>query len=107
MTARVLDTADAVATRRLMEKYDVAVIALPNRKSSYRTVEAAIDAGINAVDVLEEYHRRPDPYETEDLEVPSGISLDEYGESLHRRSMENDVTILDGMGFAPGLSNIP
>ena len=106
MTARVLDTADAVATRRLMEKYDVAVIALPNRKSSYRTVEAAIDAGINAVDVLEEYHRRPDPYETEDLEVPSGISLDEYGESLHRRSMENDVTILDGMGFAPGLSNI-
>jgi lysine 6-dehydrogenase len=106
VTAHVLDTADAIATRRRMEKYDVAVIALPNRKSSYRTIEAAIDAGIDAVDVLEEYHRRPDPYETEDLEVPSGMSLDEYGESLHRRAMENDVTILDGMGFAPGLSNI-
>ena len=106
VTAHVLDIADTAATGRLMEKYDVAVIALPDRRSSYRTVEAAIDAGLNAVDVLEEYHRRPDPYETEDLEVPSGMSLDEYGESLHRRAMENDVTILDGMGFAPGLSNI-
>jgi saccharopine dehydrogenase-like NADP-dependent oxidoreductase len=89
-----------------MEKYDIAVIALPERRSSYRTVEAAIDAGLNAVDVLEEYHRRPDPYETEDLELPSEMSLDEYGESLHRRAIKNDVTILDGMGFAPGLSNI-
>ncbi len=88
------------------EKYDVAVIALPERRSSYRTIEAAIDAGLNVVDVLEEYHRRPDPYETENLEVPSGLSLDEYGESLHRRAKENNVTILDGMGFAPGLSNI-
>ena len=104
--AHVLDIADAAATRRLMEKYDVAVIALPDRRSSYRTIEAAIDAGLNVVDVLEEYHRRPDPYETEDLEVPSGLSLDEYGESLHRRAKQNDVTILDGMGFAPGLSNI-
>lgn len=34
------------------------------------------------------------------------MSLDEYGESLHRRAKENNVTILDGMGFAPGLSNI-
>ena len=106
VTAHVLDIADAGATRRLMEKYDVAVIALPERRSSYRTIEAAIDAGLNVVDVLEEYHRRPDPYETENLEVPSGLSLDEYGESLHRRAIENDVTILDGMGFAPGLSDI-
>ena len=106
VTAHALDIADAVASGRLMKKYDVTVIALPDRRSSYRTVEAAIDAGLNAVDVLEEYHRRPDPYETEDLEVPPGLSLDEYGESLHRRAMENDVTILDGMGFAPGLSNI-
>ena len=106
LAVHILDIADASATRRLMEKYDVAVIALPERRSSYRTIEAAIDAGINAVDVLEEYHRRPDPYETENLEVPSGMSLDEYGESLHRRAMKNDVTILDGMGFAPGLSNI-
>lgn len=106
VTAHVLDIADAAATRRLMKEYDVAVIALPERRSSYRTIENAIDAGLNAVDVLEEYHRRPDPYETERLEVPSGMSLDEYGESLHRRAMHSGVTILDGMGFAPGLSNI-
>ena len=31
VSAHVLDIADAVATRRLMEKYDVAVIALPER----------------------------------------------------------------------------
>lgn len=106
VSAHVLDIADATATRLLMKEYDVAVIALPERRSSYRTVETAIDAGLNAVDVLEEYHRRPDPYETEDMEIPSGMSLDEYGESLHRRAMQNGVTILDGMGFAPGLSNI-
>jgi lysine 6-dehydrogenase len=104
--AHVLDIADAEAARRLMGHYDVAVIALPDRRSSYRMVEAAIDSSVNAVDVLEEYHRRPEPYETEGLEVPTGISLDKYGESLHRRAMENNVTILDGMGFAPGLSNI-
>lgn len=106
VTANILDIADKAATRRLMEKYDVTVIALPERRSSYRAIESAIDAGCNVVDVLEEYHRRPDPDETEDLEVPLGMSLDEYGESLHRRAIENDVTILDGMGFAPGLSNI-
>jgi lysine 6-dehydrogenase len=58
------------------------------------------------VDILEEYHRRPDPYETEGLEVPAGMSLDEYGESLHRRALDSGVTLLDGMGFAPGLSNV-
>jgi saccharopine dehydrogenase-like NADP-dependent oxidoreductase len=34
------------------------------------------------------------------------MSIREYGESLHRRAEKNDVLILDGMGFAPGLSNI-
>lgn len=106
VTAHALDIADAAATRRLMKNYDIVVIALPDRRSSYRTVEATIDAGCNAVDVLEEYHRRPEVYETEGLEVPNGMGLDEYGESLHRRAIENGVTILDGMGFAPGLSNI-
>lgn len=106
VVGHALDIADAAVTGQLMEKYDVAVITLPERRSSYRAIEVAIDAGLDAVDVLEEYHRRPDLYETEDLEVPFGMSLDEYGESLHRRAIENDVIILDGMGFAPGLSNI-
>jgi saccharopine dehydrogenase-like NADP-dependent oxidoreductase len=89
-----------------MQEYDVGIIALPDRRSSYRTVETAIGAGLDVVDILEEYHRRPDPYETEGLEVPAGMSLDEYGESLHRRALDNGVTLLDGMGFAPGLSNV-
>ncbi len=106
VTAHALDIADEAATRKLMQDYDVGVITLPDRRSSYRTVEAAIDAGLNVVDILEEYHRRPDPYETEGLEIPAGMSLDDYGESLHRKALNSGVTLLDGMGFAPGLSNI-
>jgi lysine 6-dehydrogenase len=102
----ILDIDDAQTVRCLMSLYDVAVIALPDRRASYRTVETAINSGLNAVDVLEEYHRRPDPYETEGLQIPSGMSQNEYGESLHRKALENNVTILDGLGFAPGLSNI-
>ena len=56
--------------------------------------------------MLEEYHRRPDPYEVEGLETPDGMSVDNYGEWLHRRAVERGVTFLDGMGFAPGISNI-
>lgn len=102
----VLDINDAEAVRRLMGRYDVGVIALPDRKTSYRTLETAIDSGLDMVDVLEEYHRRPDPYETEGLETPKGISLDDYGESLHKKAIESGIILLDGMGFAPGLSNI-
>jgi saccharopine dehydrogenase-like NADP-dependent oxidoreductase len=106
VATHVLDIADARRARALMQEYDVGIIALPDRKSSYRTLETAIGAGLDVVDILEEYHRRPDPYETEGLEVPVGMSLDEYGESLHRRALDNGVTLLDGMGFAPGLSNV-
>jgi saccharopine dehydrogenase-like NADP-dependent oxidoreductase len=82
------------------------VIALPDRKSNYRAVEQAIGNGLNVVDMLEEYHRRPEPYETEGLPLPSGMPLDEYGEWLHEEAKGNDVTVLDGMGLAPGLTNI-
>lgn len=106
VASHLLDIADARKARALMQEYDVGIIALPDRKGSYKTIETAIGAGLNVVDILEEYHRRPDPYETEGLEVPAGMSLDEYGESLHRRALDADVTLLDGMGFAPGLSNV-
>ena len=106
VATHLLDVNDARRARELMQEYDVGIIALPDRRSSYRTVETAIGAGLDVVDILEEYHRRPDPYETEGLETPAGMGLDEYGESLHRRALDNGVTLLDGMGFAPGLSNI-
>ncbi|TKJ32543.1 saccharopine dehydrogenase [bacterium (candidate division B38) B3_B38] len=101
-----LDIANREDTIKLMKQYDVGVIALPDRKRSYKVIETAIDAGLNIVDMLEEYHRRPDPYEIEGLEIPGGITLDEYGEWLHKKAIENGVTFLDGIGFAPGLSNI-
>jgi saccharopine dehydrogenase-like NADP-dependent oxidoreductase len=34
------------------------------------------------------------------------MKLEEYGEWLHKKAVENGVTFVDGMGFAPGLSNI-
>jgi lysine 6-dehydrogenase len=102
----ILDIADTRTVKNLMQQYDVGVIALPDRKTSYKVVEMAIESGLNIVDVLEEYHRRPDPYEIEGLETPDGMSVNDYGEWLHERALERDVTFLDGMGFAPGISNI-
>lgn len=92
--------------RSILAGYDVAALALPDRRTSYRVVEQGIRAGIHLVDMLEEYHRRPDLHETEGLELPPGMALPEYGEWLHEEARRNGVTFLDGMGFAPGLSNI-
>ncbi|MCJ7789082.1 MAG: saccharopine dehydrogenase NADP-binding domain-containing protein [Candidatus Atribacteria bacterium] len=102
----VIDVNNRQETMKLMEKYDVGAIALPNRKCSYKVVDMAIDTGLNTVDILEEYHRKPDKYEVEGLEIPSGMTLNEYGESLHQKAVKNGVTFIDGMGFAPGLTNI-
>jgi len=104
--SHVLDIANKEDTKNLMKQYDVGVIALPDRRTSYKVVHSAIEAGLNIVDMLEEYHKRPDPYETEGLEIPQGMTLDEYGDWLHNKAIENDVTFVDGMGFAPGLSNV-
>jgi saccharopine dehydrogenase-like NADP-dependent oxidoreductase len=102
----VLDIAETQSFKSLMQHYDVGVIALPDRKTSYKIVETAIETGLNIVDMLEEYHRRPDPYEVEGLEMPGGMPVDDYGEWLHQKAVERGVTFLDGMGFAPGISNI-
>ncbi|MCR4391535.1 MAG: saccharopine dehydrogenase NADP-binding domain-containing protein [Candidatus Acetothermia bacterium] len=92
--------------QRAMAEYDVGVIALPDRRTSYKVAHLAIENGLHIVDMLEEYHRRPDAYETEGLETPPGMSAAEYGEWLHGQAVKNEVTFLDGIGFAPGLSNI-
>ena len=97
---------DSSKLQAVMKEYDAGIVVLPNRNLSYKAIEAAIAARFNMLDILEEYHRCPDEYEIEGLVVPQGMSIREYGESLHRRAEKNDVLILDGMGFAPGLSNI-
>jgi saccharopine dehydrogenase-like NADP-dependent oxidoreductase len=106
VATHVLDLTKKNETKSLMKQYDVGVIAVPDRRRSYKVVDTAIEVGLNIVDMLEEYHLRPDPYETEGLEVPEGMTLDEYGDWLHNKAQENGVTFVDGMGFAPGLSNV-
>ena len=102
-----VDVNDADAVKEVMGQYDVGVVTLPNRRLSYKVMDAAIDARLDLVDILEEYHRRPDNYQTEGFSVPAGYrNSEDYGEALHEKAIRNDVLILDGMGFAPGLSNI-
>ena len=97
---------DSAKLQSVMKEYDAGIVVLPNRHLSYLAIENAITARLNLVDILEEYHRRPDEYEIEGLVIPPGMSISEYGESIHQRAVKNDVLILDGMGFAPGLSNL-
>ncbi|KPJ74088.1 saccharopine dehydrogenase [candidate division TA06 bacterium DG_78] len=102
----ILDINNKEETKMVMKQYDVGVLTLPDRKTSYKVAHCAIEAGLHIVDTIEEFHRTPDAYETEGLELPSGMKLVDYGEWLHSKAVENGVTFVDGMGFAPGLSNI-
>jgi saccharopine dehydrogenase-like NADP-dependent oxidoreductase len=106
VVVHTVDVADRTANAALMKQYDVGVLTLPDRHTSYLIAQTAIEAGLNFVDMLEEYHRAPDAFETENLVLPSGMKLQEYGEWLHKRAVENGVTFMDGIGFAPGISNI-
>ena len=106
VVTHILNVEDKQETQKLMKQYDVGAVALPLRKSSYKVLESAIEAGFNLIDILEEYHRRPDPYEIEGLEIPGGMSSNDYGERLHKKAIESGVTFVDGIGFAPGLTNI-
>ena len=101
-----VDILNREETKKLMGLYDVGVIALPDRKTSYSLVHSAVEAGLHVVDMLEEYHRRPDAYELEGLVLPKGMDLNQYGDWLHETAIKNNVTFVDGMGFAPGLSNV-
>ncbi len=101
-----LDIANSEETKKVMQRYDVGVNTLPDRRTSYLTAQAAVEAGLDIVDMLEEFHRRPDEYETEGLVLPKGMGLDEYGDWLHETAIKNDVTFMSGIGFAPGISNI-
>lgn len=104
--AYAFDISDRDSIKKLMSEYNVGVIALPTWRASYQVVEMAIQTGLDTVNMLEEYHRRPDPLEGKELEIPGGMSLDEYGDSLHNRAIDAGITLVDGMGFAPGLTNV-
>ncbi len=106
VVTHVLDIANEKETKDLMKQYGVGAIALPDRRTSYKVIHEAVEAGLHIVDMLEEYHRRPDAYEIEGLELPKGMTLNEYGDWIHNTAIKNGVTFVDGMGFAPGLSNV-
>lgn len=106
ISTHILDANNTKDVSTLMAQYDVGVIALPNRKTSYKIVETAITQGLNCVDILEEYHRRPEMNEAEGMEIPKGMNAPQYGDWLHQTAVKNNITLLDGFGFAPGLSNI-
>ena len=106
VAVHVLDVERMDDAKALMKQYDVCVNTLPDRHTSYLVVQAAVECGCHVVDMLEEYHRRPDAYETESLVLPPGMTLNGFGDYLHETAVKNGVTFLDGIGFAPGLSNI-
>lgn len=107
LRAHLINVDDIEHVKGVMKDYNVVVVTLPDRRTSYKVMEAAIDARVHLVDILEEYHRRPDVDETEGFVIPSEYAdSEEYGEKLHQKALQNDVLVLDGMGFAPGLSNI-
>lgn len=101
-----LDIADRKAMTAVIGGYDVVVLTLPDRYTSYTVIDTTIAAGVHCVDMLEEYHRRPDAYELEGLELPAGMTLNQYGDHLHETALAKDVIFMDGIGFAPGLSNV-
>jgi len=101
-----IDVEKVADVKVLMKQYDVVACTLPDRRTSYLLMQAAVEAGVHLVDLLEEYHRRPDAYETEGLVLPPGMTLNQYGDYLHETAIKNDVCVMDGIGFAPGLSNI-
>jgi lysine 6-dehydrogenase len=107
LSAHPINVDDLDKVKNIMKDYNVVVVTLPDRRTSYKVMEAAIDARVHLVDILEEYHRRPDVDETEGFVIPSEYAdSEEYGDKLHEKALQNDVLVLDGMGFAPGLSNI-
>lgn len=106
VTATSSDDAVREAMRGAIRGMDVAVFTLPNRRTSYHAFEAAIAEKVSGLDILEESHRHPDPEETEGVYVPRGMSLDEYGQELHERAAAANIVLVDGMGLAPGLTNV-
>lgn len=102
----ILDVNKKKEVIALMKKYDASASVLPDRKTSYKILHCSVEAGVSSVDALEEFHLTPDPYEIEGLEIPRGMTLEKYAQWLHRQALKNGVTFIDGMGFAPGISNI-
>ncbi|MEM3715073.1 MAG: saccharopine dehydrogenase C-terminal domain-containing protein [Nitrososphaeria archaeon] len=79
-----IDVRDRSELIRLMRRYDLVVGALPG-SLGFRVEEAAVDAGVNMVDIS---YMPEDPFQ------------------LDSRAKDAGVTIIPDCGVAPGLSNL-
>lgn len=92
--------------KKILKKYSFCIISLPNRKADYTVMRACAELGIDVVDILEEYHLHPDAeYQTAEGKKERQ-ALKKLGKYIHDTAVKNGVRIIDGMGFAPGLSNV-
>lgn len=100
------DCLDEKNLKKIIQGYNLCIIALSSRKASYAVMKACVDLKINIVDIIEEYHLHPEVEYPANAEYRERRRLQKVGELIHRSALKNHVTIIDGMGFAPGLSNI-
>ena len=83
LTSRVLEASDKAAITGALRGFDAALIALPHA-TSFSADEAAIAAGVNAVDLV-----------FEDMQM-----------KLHSKCVRAGVTLIPGCGVAPGIVQI-
>ncbi|MCP4723606.1 MAG: hypothetical protein GY863_01145 [bacterium] len=82
---RNIDIYDHAKTVDLLKGHDAAVAALPHG-FSLKSIEAAIEAGVDIVDLVGSYpEKRVD---------------------LHQKALDKEVIVIPGLGVAPGLSNV-
>jgi len=83
LSSRLLDASDKVSITRAVRGFDAALIALPH-PASFSADEAAIDAGLNTVDLV-----------FEDVQM-----------KLHSKCLRAGITLIPGCGVAPGIAQI-
>ena len=83
LTGRLLDASDKKSITRALRGFDAALIALPHA-ASFSADEAAIDAGVNAADLV-----------FEDVQM-----------KLHSKCLRAGITLIPGCGVAPGVVQI-
>jgi len=83
LTSRLLDASDRVSITEAIRGFDAALIALPH-SACFSADEAAIEAGVNAVDLV-----------FEDAQM-----------KLRSKCLRAGITLIPGCGVAPGIAQI-
>jgi len=105
LVAHVLDTDRRKDVVALMKKYDVGVSVLPDRKTSYQVLQCSIEAGLIAW-TPSRSSTDARPLRDRGSGAAQGSEAYRARRVAHKRAVESGVTFVDGVGFAPGLSNL-